>query len=121
MEIKYFRSASGRKPVEEKILSLSEKVVFKVAETLDLIRVYGPLQLFKSGELKKIKPYDLLELKIRGLQYRILCIINSSKFWLLHIFLKKRRKIEPRHIKTALKRARKMRKQFEESRQSYTN
>lgn len=64
--------------------------------------------LLSSRVLIPVSGYDLFEIKIRvqKMRFRALGFVVRTKFWLLHVFQKKSKKIKIRNITTAIARMR---------------
>lgn len=106
MTVDFWENPSGRSPVEEFIESLPLKAQKKIVKILELLEKHDTKLMF-SGYMKKLKGYDLYELRIvfSKVYYRILFVIIDSACILLHAFTKKSDDTPVREIETALARA----------------
>ena len=99
-----YRTASGDYPVQEFVDSLEIKAQSKVKDSIKLLQEFG----IRLGlpHVKKLTSTELWELRIVGSNnLRVLYIAMIGKtFVLLHGFKKKKDKIPPKEIKTALNR-----------------
>jgi len=102
--IDYYKTASGRVPVEKFIDSLTTKAQVKISDALDLLKEFG----INLGlpHVKKIIGTSLWELRTLGKNnIRIFYITKKGNtFLLLHGFQKKKQKTDKKEIDTALKR-----------------
>lgn len=100
----YWHNANEVSPIYEFIEGLEEKSQARVYKSLDMLEKYG-LNL-GYPHIKKLKGYDLWELRILGGDnIRIFYItMKEKKFLLLHGFVKKKQKTDIKEIKIALKR-----------------
>lgn len=110
MEVESFRSSSGKDYVGEAILGLPAKAQKKVIKRLNMLNQYGFGFITHSGYVKKLKGYDLYEVKIdfNKISYRILFSIRDTTCWLLNMFIKKRQKTPLNEIDTALQRSKRL-------------
>ncbi len=88
--IRFYRTSSGKCPVEELLDSLSGKAAQKVTWGLHLIE---ELEAIPEQYLKKLAN-DIWECRIQfgGNTYRVLCFFDGSVVVLTHGFQKKTRK-----------------------------
>lgn len=105
-KVLFYTSSSGDTPVRDFIFSLEEKTQTKITAILELLKEYG----LRVGppHVKKLTGTELWELRILGQDnIRMLYIAISGKtFLILHGFLKKKQKTDPREIKVASERLR---------------
>lgn len=104
--IYYFISSSGVNPVKDFIDSLSDKQKIKVFHVFKLIIEYGINRM--PQHVKKLSGIPLWEIRIIGKDnIRILYIIPRKEIvLLLHGFIKKTQKTNPKEINIAAKRYR---------------
>ena len=71
--------------------------------SIEAIEKVGIYEMQATNDVTYIKEHDLYELRVgkKSRNYRILCALKDNYCWLLHLFLKKTKKIEIREIKTA--------------------
>lgn len=102
LNIEYYESPTGDKPVEEFINSLEKKAQDKIVRTLELLVEFG----IRIGlpHAKKLTGTPLWELRILGSDNLRIFYIAQAKtcFLLLHGFKKKTIKTERKEIKVAL-------------------
>lgn len=105
-KIQYFISSSGVNPVKEFIDSLEMKQKIKVFHIFKLIIEYGINSI--PQHTKKLSGIPLWEIRILGKDnIRILYIIpRRETVLLLHGFIKKTQKTNPKEINIAIKRYR---------------
>jgi phage-related protein len=104
-KIIYYQASNQKNfPVYDFIESLDFKSQAKVSSSFDLLEKYG----INLGipHIKKLKSYDLWELRILGGDnIRIFYVaVKDRKFLLLHGFVKKKQKTDFKEIKIALNR-----------------
>jgi len=105
MHVEFYRTAHGRRPVEDEIDSLPKQAAAHAYQLLEEIEKRGfdaPRVIFRliRGKLWEIK------MKLPGTGgYRIFYFtLEKNKLLLLHAYSKKTQKAPQRHIETALKR-----------------
>lgn len=105
-EIQYFISSSGVNPVKDFIDSLEYKQKIKIFHIFKLIIEYGVNSI--PQHIKKLSGTPLWEIRILGKDnIRILYIIfRRETVLLLHGFIKKTQKTNPKEINIAIKRYR---------------
>ncbi|MBI5123584.1 type II toxin-antitoxin system RelE/ParE family toxin [Candidatus Roizmanbacteria bacterium] len=105
-KIQYYIYSSGDNPVKEFIDSLEMKQKIKVFHIFKLIIEYGINSI--PQHVKKLSGTPLWEIKILGKDnIRILYIISRREtVLLLHGFIKKTQKTNPKEINIAIKRYR---------------
>ncbi|MDN5938486.1 MAG: type II toxin-antitoxin system RelE/ParE family toxin [Salinisphaera sp.] len=106
-EIVFYRTESGRCPVEEFLDSLGSKQAQKVAWVLRLVEELDlvPGQYFK----KLVGSEEIWEVRVQvaGNIFRVLGFLDGTELVVLnHAFQKKTQKIPPKEIRTAEKRKR---------------
>lgn len=106
-EIVFYRTESGRCPVEEFLDSLRSKQAQKVAWVLRLVEELDlvPGQYFK----KLVGSEEIWEVRVQvaGNIFRVLGFLDGTELVVLnHAFQKKTQKIPPKEIRTAEKRKR---------------
>lgn len=103
-KIEYYKTASGKSPVEEFIFSLDIKTQNKIVDMLTLLKEFGIT--LSLPHIKKVAGTSLWELRILGSNnIRFFYIAQTGKtFLLLHGFQKKKQKTDKKEIDTALKR-----------------
>ncbi len=108
MQIKFYRAASGRSPVEEFISSLSLDVQAEFADALAVLGAGENLAMPLSRNLSSIhKGLHELRLKDRAGIYRIFYFIKSKDgIYFLHAFKKKSQELPRQEIDLAIKRIR---------------
>lgn len=102
MEIDFLELGSGKIPISEFIESLNDESRRKIEDVLGVVSRNSISQCLQSGLIKKLKPYEIYEIKIKD--YRLLGGINGSTIFLSHAFRKKSRRIPIREIKLAERR-----------------
>lgn len=101
-KVKFFQTARGSYPVKDFILEQERTIQIKIAQSIDLLRDYGPY--LKPPYIKKLQSH-LYELRISGkVAVRIFYTLSDSEYYLLHAFQKKEQKTPTRELKTALDR-----------------
>jgi phage-related protein len=106
-DIEWYRTASGRSPVQEFLRSLTVEARSKVARALEDVRnlAYVPPKL-----MKKLRGTDeLWEVRVQhcGNAYRLLCFFDSSKLVvLLSGFSKKTERVPVLEVEVAHRRRR---------------
>lgn len=97
--IYFFQTARREKVVKEFIKKLEGKVIGKISQNLDLLKIHGPfLGMPYSKKLTK----EISELRIRGREeVRILYTFSKNNIYLLHAFKKKTQKTPKKEIKVA--------------------
>lgn len=102
--IKYFTYQSGANPVKDFINSLETKQKIKVFHILNIIIKYGIKSI--PQHIRKLTGMPLWEIRILGKDnIRIIYFIQQKEIiMLLHGFIKKSQKTDPKDIDTALKR-----------------
>ncbi len=105
-EIQYYISSSGVNPIKDFIDSLEYKQKIKVFHIFKLVIDYGIDSI--PQHIKKLSGTSLWEIRILGEDnIRILYIVPRRKTVLvLHGFIKKTQKTNPKEINIALKRYR---------------
>ncbi|MBI2123726.1 MAG: type II toxin-antitoxin system RelE/ParE family toxin [Candidatus Wildermuthbacteria bacterium] len=106
MEFYFWKSPTGRSPVEEFLLKeLDVQNSKKLLQRLELFKEFPNEHLWRSGDLKKFDN-ELCYLRIRLNKgfCRIFCTIEGQECVLIHAFLKKSDKIHKKEIKTAKER-----------------
>jgi len=105
-KIDYYKTPSGREPVQELIENLPEIPRSRVYNTIELLAEFGPI--LKMPHVKKVTGTPLWELRILGeasIRFFYVAKIGQS-FLLLHGFTKRKQKTPRKEIKTALDRLR---------------
>lgn len=102
VEVKFWKSSSGKVPVVDSIMNLTEEMQYKVWWKIRRLEIRGAKLVHDGSHMKKLKGYCLYELRIKF--YRILLIIINGTAWLLHMFIKKMRRTPEKEIKIALRR-----------------
>ena len=109
MTLRFWKTSSGRSPVEEFITKLRDAGVQQaIYDMLELIETSDQKDLMASGTLDPVAGYKpLLETRIRRgkSRYRLLSVTMEAICWALHMFPKKSQKIPPKELDTAMKRA----------------
>lgn len=102
--IEYYRTASGRAPVEKFVENLTTNAQIKISDALDLIKEFGTS--LGLPHVKKVTKTPLWELRTLGQDnIRIFYVAKTgSTFLLLHGVQKKKQKTDKKEIETALKR-----------------
>lgn len=105
-KINYFISSSGVNPIKDFINSLEYKQKIKIFHIFKLVIEYGINSV--PQHIKKLSGTSLWEIRILGKDnIRILYIIPQRKtVLLLHGFIKKTQKTNPKEINIAIKRYR---------------
>ncbi|MDB5169858.1 MAG: hypothetical protein JWN82_254 [Candidatus Saccharibacteria bacterium] len=106
MNIKFWKTASGRYPVKNFIMTQSSGPAQRIMKDIDHLKEQG-LRLLASNKLKKLRGYDnLYELRTKHgkLDYRILFKESRGTAWLLEAFQKQGNTTPERYIKTAIRR-----------------
>jgi len=105
-KIQYFISSSGVNPVKDFIDSLEQKQKIKIFHIFKLIIEYGIHSI--PQHTKKLRGTPLWEVRILGKDnIRIIYIIpRNETVLLLHGFIKKTQKTNPKEINIAIKRYR---------------
>ena len=106
MNIEFYENTSGKSPVEDFLGHLlDKKAADKILWALELLEEQGQ-QLLKTLYLKKLKSYQLYELRIlyRKKLFRVFIDIIDEQAWLLHIFQKETKHTPKKEIKIALQR-----------------
>ena len=103
-KIQYFISSSGDNPIKDFINSLENKQKIKVFHIFKLIIEYGINSI--PQHIKKLAGTPLWEIRILGKDnIRILYIIpRKETILLLHGFIKKTQRTNPKEINIAIKR-----------------
>lgn len=101
MQVEYWETSRGDRPVEIFITSQPVKIQAKILWKVDLLKDMG-FDLLKTDHMSPLRGYrhTLYELKGRkvGIFYRILLVVVlNNEAWLLHAFAKKTNKA-PRAI-----------------------
>jgi phage-related protein len=101
-QILFYRTETGKCPVEEYLDSLSDKQAEKVFFVLDIVEKFG---IVPSKFLKKLESADdIWEIRIQQGNdiFRLLGFFDGEQLVVLnHAFTKKSQKIPPKEIKTA--------------------
>jgi phage-related protein len=101
-EIIFYRTETGKCPVEEYLDSLSDKQAEKVFFVLDIVEKF---ELVPSKFLKKLESVDdIWEIRIQQGNdiFRLLGFLDGEQLVVLnHAFTKKSQKTPPKEIKTA--------------------
>lgn len=101
-EIIFYRTETGKCPVEEYLDSLSDKQAEKVFFVLDIVEKF---ELVPSKFLKKLEATDVIwEIRVQQGNdiFRLLGFFNGEQLIVLnHAFTKKSQKTPPKEIKTA--------------------
>lgn len=105
-KIEFYKTSSGKSPVNEFVKQLDIKAQNKIIQALSLLKEFG-INL-GTPHSKKLVGTPLWELRILGNDsIRIFYITKSGKtFLLLHAFQKKKQKTDKKEIKIALDRLR---------------
>ncbi len=102
-KIDYYKTSSGREPVQELIDNLPEKTRTRVYNTLELLAEFGPI--LRMPHAKKVTGTPLWELRILGeASIRFFYVAKRKSFLLLHGFTKRKQKTPRKEIKIALER-----------------
>ena len=107
IEVKYWKSGTGECPVLDFIRGEPIKAQEKIEWQIDRLRRYGLTLLGTTDFVKKLKGYDLYELriKVKRVLYRIIFVIKRSVAWLLVLFKKQGDKTPKQYLNSALSRA----------------
>jgi len=109
MRLKFWKTSSGRSPVEDFISKLKDASAQQVIyDMLEFIESNEEKYLMASGTFDPVAGYKpLLETRMRRgkRRYRLLSITTEAICWALHIFPKKTPKIPSWELETAMKRA----------------
>ncbi len=100
--IKFYRTSSGKCPIEDFLDSLDSKATQKVTWVLQLIE---ELEIIPKNYFKKINGIeDIWECRIQfgNNAYRILCFFDESIVVLAHGFTKKTRRIPKIELEKAI-------------------
>lgn len=111
MDVESWPPGEDESVVMDYVSTLPAKTQKKIVRTLGLLEKYGrDFLLFNTKYLKKLRGYELYEIRIEWEKvcYRILCLIVKTTCWLLHIFVKKSNKTPKREINIAIDRAKKL-------------
>lgn len=102
--IKYFTYQTGANPVKDFINSLEKKQKIKIFHIFNIIVKYGIKSI--PQHVKKLSGIPLWEIRILGKDnIRIIYFIQQKEtIMLLHGFIKKSQKTDPKDISIALKR-----------------
>lgn len=105
MSVEYWETDAGFCPVIEFMHKESAKARAKMQWVIDYFDTKG-YSLLGTPFLKKLKGFDLYELRIKvsKILYRILVVIKKSTAWLVHAFIKKTKKTPLKEIGVALER-----------------
>lgn len=105
-EIEFYKTESGRCPVQEFIDSLSKKARVKVLRDLDLLAEFGlELRAPFVRDITGVPKLKELRTKFGSDNYRIFYFaFTGRKFILLHGFIKKTRQTPRREIQRAVNR-----------------
>jgi len=106
MNIKFWKTATGRYPVKDFIQTQGSGPAQRIMKDIDHLKEQG-LKLLASNKLKKLRGNsNLYELRTKhgNLSYRILFKENDDTAWLLAGFRKQGNETPDRHIKTAIRR-----------------
>ena len=98
--LEFYRTASGRAPVEEYLDDLTSMEAAKAVRGLDLLRIFGTdLGMPQVRHLRG----DLYEFRLRGQrEHRVVyAALAGQRFLLLHAFTKKTRRTPPAEIALA--------------------
>lgn len=103
--IEFYRTSSGKSPVNDFIDSLQPVQKGKIINAIDLLEKYGLyISIPHSKKLSGFK--NLFELRTSGKSpVRLLYMRRQDTFLILHGFIKKSPKTPPKEISTALKRS----------------
>ncbi len=108
MKVRYYKTASGRSPVEDFLLALPAATQLEIADALVLLESGKSLSMPLSRNLSSIKP-GLHELRIRDKagQVRVIYFIKKGEaLYLIHAFRKKTQEIPGKELEIILKRIR---------------
>ncbi len=106
MKIKYYLTSSGRSPVEEFILALSNKTQLEIIDALVLLESGLVLNMPLSRNLSAIRP-GLHELRLKDPfgQLRIIYFIKKhDAIFIIHAFRKKTTTLPIKEVSLILKR-----------------
>lgn len=109
MEIEYYTSSTGNKPILKFLKKISDKGhVKQILYDIELLGKVDIGALMKTQDVKKIKGinYDIWELRSSFVNkiYRTLFEISINIIHILHIFNKKDNKTRPQEINIAISR-----------------
>lgn len=102
VEVKFWKSSSGKVPVMDSIMSLTEEMQYKVWWKIRRLEIRGAKLVHDGSHMKKLKGYCLYELRIK--LYRILLVFINGTAWLLHMFVKRMKRTPKKEIERALRR-----------------
>ena len=108
MRVKYYKTSSGRSPVEEFLLGLPASTQLEVADAVVLLESGKILSMPLSRNLSSIKP-GLHELRFRDKagQVRVFYFLKRGEaIYFLHAFRKKTQDIPGKELDIILKRIR---------------
>ena len=99
--VRFYRTSSGKCPVEDFLDSLSPKAAQKVAWVLQLVE---ELEVVPEQYLKKLT-MEIWECRVQfgGNAFRLLCFVDGSVWVITHGFQKRTRKTPRSEIQTAEK------------------
>jgi len=106
-KVKFFQTERGGYPVKEFIEKLGKKTYARALRSITMLQDFGPF--LKMPYSRKIAP-QLYELRVKGAEaIRIFYTQVGQKYYLLHVFKKKKQKIPRKEIKIALDRVKELR------------
>lgn len=109
LKIDGYTTSSDRKPAFEYIEECSGEASSRIINELDNLEKYGLDFMLGNGAIKKIKttkpPFFELKVFAENSFFRFPFVIKESIVYLLFGFKKKTNRMEQRHLKLAIKRA----------------
>ncbi len=106
MKVRYYKTASGRSPVEEFLLGLPTATRLEIFDAIVLLQTGANLSMPVSRNLASIRA-GLHELRVRDRagQVRVFYYLKREEaIYLPHAFRKKTQRIPPRELEIVLKR-----------------
>ena len=106
MKVRYYKTASGRSPVEEFLLGLPAATRLEIVDAIVLLQGGAHLSMPLSRNLASIRQ-GLHELRVRDRagQVRVFYYLKRGEaIYLIHAFRKKTQQIPPRELEVVLKR-----------------
>jgi phage-related protein len=101
LEYKYYKSPSGRSPVEEFLEGLSDKQAAKAMWAFDLVEQHDRMDLARTRYFKKLEGSDgIWELRVGfgGDIFRFLGFFDGAVFIVAHAFMKKEQRTKKHDI-----------------------
>jgi len=104
-EIEYYSEK-----VEEKILELPKGLLARYLRLTDLMLEFGPNLGFPHTKVIKNELYELRIKSQEGIARVFYCTIIGNKIMILHVFIKKTKRIPKKELKIAIERLKKVKK-----------